>query len=169
MLEVYRNIVTRPKWTTVTKKDLGTKTCATISHTLISFGIREAWILTYVRCLFRALGYSSQSADFPNKVSILFLNTLSLSLLAWDGASTVSLGSVTVACFRIFFFFLLRLKSLPLFACNTFYLSSSLGEQLGHFHLLAMGNNVIVDTDAYTSLWALFLSYFSHAAKHVGS
>ena len=51
-----------------------------------------------------------------------------------------------------FFFFLLRLKSLPLFACNTFYLSSSLGEQLGHFHLLAMGNNVIVDTDAYTSL-----------------
>ena len=78
MLEVYRNIVTRPKWTTVTEKDSGIKTCSTISHTVISFSIREARILTQVRCLFRALVYSSQSVDFLNKVSILFLNTLSI-------------------------------------------------------------------------------------------
>ena len=43
LLEVYRNIVTRPTWTAARAKDTGTEKFAATNHTPSLFSIKEAW------------------------------------------------------------------------------------------------------------------------------
>ena len=49
MLEVYRNIVTRPACTAAEKMESYAKKSAITSHTLFPFSIKETQILTQVR------------------------------------------------------------------------------------------------------------------------
>ena len=83
LLEVYRNIVTWPKW---------------IAERTQFSGVKETWILTQVRWFFWDTSLpSSRSAGLPNKVMIPHPNILSTNLLASYVASSTTLGSGTKA------------------------------------------------------------------------
>ena len=75
LLEVYRNIITRPTRTTARTKDSSTKKFAATNHTPSNFIIKEAWILTWVRWFFGTLVHHPSLLAFQRKLLFLILTT----------------------------------------------------------------------------------------------
>lgn len=90
-MEVYGNIVTRPNWAVVRKKDSGTNKFATTSHTPSPFSIKEVWIQlrwdgflwTLVHHLLSLLAFWIKSL-FLAPTSCLSKYWLEVWQVAWD-------------------------------------------------------------------------------------
>ena len=83
--------------TAVRTKNSCTKKGATTSHSTFPVSLKEAWILTQVRCfLGDTHSLFSQSAGSLNKVTIPCPNTSSLDVSICHVVCSISLGPVTV-------------------------------------------------------------------------
>ena len=81
-LGVYRNFVTRLTWTAPRTKYSSTKKFADTNHTPLPFGIREVWILTWVRWFFGTVVHHLLSL-LAFQIKSLFLVSVSRLPIYW--------------------------------------------------------------------------------------
>ena len=110
LVEGYRNIMIRPKWTAVRTRDSYTKKHATTNHLSFLFRIREAWNITQIKWFFGTLVHHLLGLlDF--RIKLIFLVQMPYLFIYWPiilVESSMSLDLVATAvrrcCWLIFDF-----------------------------------------------------------------